>query len=107
MTNPIIGMIHNHKDNRVVSVVFVYSPLPGGDDDNMHRHKSKGHHTVGFDTRQSALDEINSTLIHLVGQHYGAAKLSLDVDFPWDGEGIPAMVKFFGEDKDGKVIPMF
>jgi hypothetical protein len=54
------------------------------------RHKSKGHHTVGFGTQVEAEEQA-----HVLAKQVGCNRLELDVIFEWDGEGIPAEVAFF------------
>jgi hypothetical protein len=103
MTDPIIGMLHNVHNNRFHPILFLYNPLPGGGGPD--RHKSKGHHTEGFATREEAEAFVGTTMVKYA-QNFGEPKLCLENLFPWDGEGTPAMVVFFGE-SDGKVVPMF
>lgn len=97
--NPIIAMIHNTATDRYHPVIFSESPLPGPDEpEKLVRHKSAGHHTVGFDTREGALANIESDLAPRMKQHaIGDVRTSLAKDFPWDGEGVPAMVAFFAQ----------
>ncbi len=100
--NPIIGMIHNMKLNRWHPVIFLEAPLPGGDGPS--RHKSRLHHTSGFETRELAITSAKGELAdRCKAQFFGEIKFSLEKDFPWDGEGVPAMVVFF----DDNGIPMF
>jgi hypothetical protein len=104
MTNPIIAMLENTKDHRFHPILFLFNPLPGGGGPD--RHKSKGHHTAGFGTREDAEKSVNEDLVPSVRENYGEPKLCLEKVFHWDGVGVPAMVVFFGE-VDGKVVPMF
>lgn len=98
MFNPVIAMLHNTKDQRWHPVVFVESPLPGPpSDDKPVRHKSKMHHTTGFPTREEAVVNVRESLAAQVREHaIGDVRFHLDGDIEWDGEGIPAMVDFFG-----------
>lgn len=102
---PIIGLLHNTKLNRWHPIWFNESPMPG--DSKMVRHKSKGHHTTGFETRVEAIESAkNSLTAHIKQATLLDPLLCLDKDFPWDGEDIPAIVAFFGE-VDGVITPLF
>lgn len=94
----IVANLHNTQTDRYHPILFRDSPMPGGA--GPARHKSAGHHTVGFDTREEAIADCEA----LAGRC--EAKLCIAKDFPWDGEGIPAMVVFFTE-RDGEVVPAF
>jgi hypothetical protein len=87
--NPIIATIHNTATNRWHPVLFVESPLPGSA--TLVRHKSKGHHTDGFDTKIES-DEYATN--HMTSSIQGV-HLTLDTVFSWDGNGVPALVHFF------------
>ncbi len=106
MFSPIIGMIHNTKLNRWHPVVFQEKPLPGPPSaDKPVRHKSVMHHTTGFPSRAEALENIDADLMPQVkSSAIGEVQTSLDKDFPWDGEDIPAMVTFFAK-VEGKLVP--
>lgn len=97
MFNPVIAMLHNTTAQRWHPVLFNESSLPGPDaPDKPVRHKSRMHHTTGFPTREEALDNARTSLADAVRtQGMGEPEFCLDKDFPWDGEGIPAMVVFF------------
>lgn len=104
MFNPIIALLHNTKLSRWHPIVFVESHLPGPpSDDKPVRHKSKGHHTAGFATRQEALDWIRNDL--KMKDSVGPVKEALDKDFAWDGDDVPVMTVYFGE-REGKIVPM-
>ena len=106
MFSPIIGMIHNERLDRWHPVIFEEKPLPGpSHPDKPVRHKSKGHHTEGFSSREEAVAYIENSLISkLRDSSVGEIRTSLDKDLPWDGEGIPAMVEFFST-HEGKTVP--
>jgi hypothetical protein len=53
LLNPIIAMLHNEKTDRWHPIVFVEAPLPGPNPP-VTRHRSKMHHTTGFETRAEA-----------------------------------------------------
>ena len=104
--NPIIANLHNTKTNRFHPIIFVESPLPGPpSDDKPVRHKSKGHHTQGFDSRDAALSECRNIVDQIKEHAIGPPQLCIEKDFPWDGEDIPAMTVFFGTTESG-VVPM-
>jgi hypothetical protein len=107
MLNPIIGIMHNQKLNRWHPILFTESPLPGPESpDKPIRHKSKGHHTEGFETRDAALKNCEELARNMKKSVVAEAKLSVDKDFEWDGVSIPAMTVFFIE-KNGKIEPIF
>lgn len=108
MFNPIIGMIHNVRDERWHPVVFAEAPLPGPPAaDKPVRHKSKMHHTGGFTSREEALASARGDLAQRVGDNsIGPVRFALSHDFPWDGEGIPAVVEMFVE-SGGEMVPAF
>lgn len=86
--DPVVAMLHNQKTDRWHPILFVGNPLPGGIEAPM-RHKSKGHHMAGFDTREQA--DVGAR--EMKEQVKGARMV--DTVFEWDGEDIPAMVHFF------------
>lgn len=89
LLNPVIATLHNAQTDRWHPILFIESPLPGGA--LPVRHKSKGHHTVGFDTK-SASDNYAKT--ELSSQAGGAAFMPNAV-FEWSGCDVPAIVHFF------------
>ena len=100
--NPIHAMLWNAKLNRWHPILFLERPLPGGPGPEVPvRHKSLGHHTVGFETRQAALDWIDAVCQpgHPVRERYGPARKCVAGDIPWDGEGTPALVHYFSGDE--------
>lgn len=93
--NPIIAMLHNTETNRYHPIVFVENPMPGPPTPNKPvRHKSKGHHTTGFDTREEALESANKMAKER------DMKRCLDGDIVWDGQSMPASVHFFATEGD-------
>jgi hypothetical protein len=88
MLNPIVCMLHNTATHRWHPILFVESPLPG--DSKLIRHKSKGHHTQGFDSQEAA----NQCAKEWAAQVN--ARLLLDDVGEWNGAEIPAAVRFFG-----------
>jgi hypothetical protein len=103
--NPVVANLHNTKTNRYHPILFRESPLPSASTgSSLMRHKSIGHHTDGFDTRDEALSYCEKMARDLETEA-GGVRLCLDRDFAWDGEDVPAMVVFFGE-QDGKTVPL-
>lgn len=103
--NPIVAMLHNVRANRWHPIVYCESPLPGPvDAAKPVRHKSKGHHTEGFATREEAIAGANQVADKIAKECSDTSKcrLALEEDIPWGGDGIPADVAFFGE-VDGKL----
>ena len=103
--SPVVANLHNLKDERWHPIVFRLNPTPLG----MNRHKSVGHHTKGFDTREASIQEYHNIADRALKNNDfegDAPKLCIDNDFPWDGEEIPAMVVYFGENDDGETIPL-
>src|SRR5512133_2988785 len=106
--NPIVANLHNTATNRYHPILFHECPLPGPETETpgrLIRHKSKGHHTDGFDTRDEAMAECENIARQVKAVSIGEPRLCTEKDFAWDGEGVPAMVVFFGEE-DGKLVPV-
>lgn len=59
------------------------------------------HHTDGFLVRAEALTYITASF----APAFPGAKLALEKDFAWNGEGVPALVEFFHE-IDGVLQPL-
>lgn len=100
MFNPIVAMLHNTKLDRWHPITFREAPLPGPPSaDKPIRHKSQGHHTDGFATREEAVVFAKELAVKIktVVSTDGGAKTCLDEDIPWDGEGVPAISTFFTE----------
>lgn len=89
---PIIGMIRDFKNKRYHPVLFLCYPTPSG----MKRYKSKGHHTVGFDSREEAVEFCKGDMTEHC-KTYGDPVYCLEKDFPWNGEEIPAIVGYFSD----------
>jgi len=86
-------MLHNTKLNKWHPAFFEEKPLPGPPSDKKPvRHKSKMHHTTGFDTREEALASLEDPRFE---QELGSIQKCLEEDILWDGEGIPAMSAYF------------
>ena len=100
LLNPIIANLHNVKTDRYHPILFEERPLPGGGGPT--RHKSRGHHTAGFATREEAIAECEK----MANNPDMGGKLCIEKDFPWDGEETPVMVVFFAE-VGGQIQPVF
>ena len=98
LLNPVVAMLYNTGLQRWHPVLFVECPLPGPESPGKPvRHKSHMHHTGGFPTREAALDGANELVRTIVMEKYApSVRLLVDGDIPWDGEGVPALVQFFG-----------
>ena len=97
--NPIMALLHNTKLNRWHPILFIEDPLPGPPSlDKPVRHKSKVHHTDGYETREAGLAGAEELITRLIEQGYAASiKRCLDNDMEWDGEDVPASIAFFTE----------
>ena len=96
---PIITLLHNQKLNRWHPTFFAAAPLQGEQHtpDKPTRHKATARHTIGYETRETALETIPSLKNTIPG-----SRPSLDKDIPWDGEtNTPAMICFFVETPNG------
>ena len=105
LDSPVVANLHDVEHDKWHPIVFRLAPTPSG----MERYKSVGHHTEGFDTREGAIEcckkmyEDMSSDGTFIGKK---PRLCIQKDFPWDGQGVPAMVVFFGE-VDGETVPLF
>ncbi len=99
MFNPIVAMLHNTKLNRWHPITFQEAPLPGPPStDKLIRHKSLGHHTEGFSTRDEAVIFAKEHAVRIKEVSVdGGAQTCLDEDIPWNGEDVPAISTFFTE----------
>lgn len=87
--NPVVTILHNTKENTWHPILFVESPLPGNK--GPIRHKSKGHQTIGLDN----IDECIKGCENLAQEVNGKFITNNVID--WDGEDVPACVRFFEE----------
>ena len=96
LLNPVMGLIHNTKLKRWHPVYYTEHPLPGTPStEKPARHKSGGHHTTGFETREAALASMNDTAKKIVDGGHAPSCAICPLDLEWDGEDIPADVAFF------------
>lgn len=102
--NAIIALLHNVRDNRWHPIIYLENSLPGPPSpDKPVRHKSKGHHTTGFPTRDEAVANARGDLAVKVRENfnYGIPPgFALAADIPWDGVDVPASAAFFVKDGD-------
>ena len=93
LSNYIIVNMKNFKTNRFHPIIFEKSPLPNIIDTDLHRYKSVGHHTTGFDTIEEAIVDCKATAerTDIVVTYYSEGLLV------WDGEDVPARKVFFSE----------
>ena len=107
MFNPIVALVHNTATSRWHPILFSESPLPGPDDPAKPvRHRSRGHHTVGFDTREAAVADATAMKEKLKEHSLGEPKLALTKDFEWDGQDVPALTSFFLVDSNNNLVPV-
>ncbi len=96
MMTPAFAMLFNTKLKRWHPIMFVESPLPGPHAaDKPIRLKSKGHHTVGYESREAALQGIKEASAKIEPMPI----VDAEKDIPWDGNGIPDMICFASENK--------
>jgi hypothetical protein len=98
--DPVVAMLHNQKTGRWHPILFVGAPLPGGG--GPMRHRSKGHHTDGFDTREEA-----DKTARKMSEKVSGLRFLLDLPLAWDGLDIPSMTAFFPDrdaDNQGTAI---
>ena len=97
--NPVAAILHNTATNRWHPIFYREVPLPGPDTPGKPvRHKSIGHHTDGFATRQEAVTSAEGTAKLIVDKGQAPSvglTLTEDQDGEWDGTSIPADVAFF------------
>ena len=92
----LIKMLKNIKDNTYHPIFYFISFFIADEmNDKVKRYKSKGHRTVGFTSRQDALDSIEKEIRIPVREMGYIIHEELDEadDMIWDGEGIPADIQ--------------
>lgn len=82
------GMLKNTATGRWHPILFCPAPPPSGDVVGFRRHRSKGHHTVGFDTEAFAMSDISQHISEGRGWWSG-------MSWTWDGTEVPAMTGWF------------
>ena len=103
LAKPVIALLHNTKLNRYHPVMFVPASAPGGK--HLSRYRSLAHHTEGSESREEALKDADGRVADFCREKLGEPHLCFARDFPWDGEGIPAMVVFFDQ-VNGDTVPV-
>lgn len=88
--NP-VGMLLNEKTKRYHPIVFRPAPMPSQTDKEYGclRHRSKGHHTDGFDSLEEAMK--------FISEH--SSWMFYDLTWSWDGIEIPAITTWISEKK--------
>lgn len=80
------GIIVNTATGRFHPIVFRRAPLPSHySEPGPQRHKSIGHHTEGFATKDDAIAHIEA---HSDWRNTG-------MEWEWDGSDVPAIVWWF------------
>ena len=92
LINPVVAYLHNTKLNTWHPIVFQEHPVPGNPK-GVVRHRSVGHHTDGFATRELAEASVATDLMPEIA----GLKTAKDPVITWDGEDTPAMQVFFPE----------
>ncbi len=95
----IVSMLHNQTTGRYHPILFYYAPPPSGDTAEMARYRSKGHHTIGFDDRDTAVFEAADIARRT------NAKMACGGDIVWPGDELPAMTCWFA-DLNGVLQPV-
>jgi hypothetical protein len=106
--NPIIAMVYDVTNKRWHPIIFDEAPLPGPPDEAKPiRHRSRAHHTAGFDKREDAVASAEDMKLKMKDRSIGEIKLSLDQDLAWDGQGVPTFNLFFITNSSNQIIPAF
>lgn len=97
--NPVIALLVNTSTKRYHPIIYQESALPGPSYASKPiRHRSLGHDTNGFATREEAVASAQDKAKLIVEKGmWSSCALSLDPasDLPWDGQDVPADVAFF------------
>ena len=84
------------KQIGIIQYSSMNPPLPGPPSTSKPvRHKSKMHHTTGFDTREEAVASVDEKRFK---DQFGDFKRAFEEDIPWDGEGTPVITAYFSGD---------
>jgi hypothetical protein len=88
------GILVNSSNGRFHPIYFRMAPFPGDAEvAGAARYKSSVHHTAGFETIEEAESHINEAALKDAAV---AGATDSGRRWDWDGEGVPAMVEFFG-----------
>ena len=100
MLYPAIALLHNEASGRWHPILFSEAPFPGAPDAAAPvRLRSRGHHTLGFETREAAIAGAHE----LKGQVEPMPAMFLEADIAWDGAEIPAMHLLCSRDAEGNL----
>lgn len=102
LVNPVVGLVVNTAAKTYHPIYYREAPLPGPETDGKPvRHKSGGHRTEGFASRDEAVADAQKLAKQIVEAGcWSSCALCLEekFDLPWDGEDVPADVAFFNID---------
>lgn len=98
--NPVICILHNEKTNRWHPILFWECPPPSAKLGDCVRWKSKGHHTVGFATRDEAINSAEGGVMAICASQHeikqgGEVYYDVSHDIAWDGDDMPALTMAF------------
>lgn len=79
------GVLHNTATGRYHPILFYAFPRPSEAGETLVRHRSMGHHTLGFETLEEAVAWISSR----------SDLRATGLVWEWDGTGTPAMTTLF------------
>lgn len=85
----IVKMLKNTSTNQYHPIVYVENPFPGKYNE-FTRYKSMGHRTTGIDSREKAVESIDSELLPGLQLMGHVVTLEVEEDVEWDGVDIPA-----------------
>lgn len=91
----LIMMLLNTATKQYHPIFYFESPLATT---ALVRFKSKGHRTIGFDSREDALNSIKTEIVerlHEIGGYF--IYQETEGDLLWDGEDIPADIQIRDE----------
>lgn len=97
--NPIITIVFDASKGRWHPIIF--------DEAKPIRHRSRAHHTGGFDTREGAVASAIDFKEKLKDRSIGEIKLSLEQDLLWDGIDVPTFNVFFITNSSNQLVPAF
>ena len=108
--NPVLLLLFNTQTERWHPILYWECPPPSGKLGDCWRWKSKGHHTVGFTSREDAINSKEGGVMHLCQNQYenkvgGDVYYDIEHHGEWDGQGNPADVTCFDLSKLHKYEP--
>ena len=98
--NPVILLLFNTKTERWHPILYWECPPPSGKLGDCERWKSKGHHTLGFATKEEAINGEAGGVMALAKNQYekkegGDVYYDIEHYSEWDGDGTPSDVAHF------------